>query len=200
MDLSYNIRWLNKAKDQGSKSAAWELAKIQFPRNEVSHEQFLRAAMDAAEDEGNPWAATELMQLTNGRWGSRRKPTECGQPEKTLTGKCAPDDLLPASTAAKWARIAAQGGNVAAQEWLCVSAANGRPELGQPEDKAAAYKWCGLAAHNACSFVALGMVPDPAPGTGMPNTLNLSNESLRRWKEQPWRVDSRWFFPMPPPN
>jgi hypothetical protein len=76
-DRSYNIKWLQKAVDQGSKSAAWELARILYPRGEISHEGFLRAAMAAAEEEGNPWAATYLMKLTSGRWGEDRKPSEC---------------------------------------------------------------------------------------------------------------------------
>lgn len=189
---SYNIKWLQKAVDQGSKSAAWELARIQYPLGEISHEGFLRAAMAAAEEEGYPWAATYLMELTSGRWGIDSKPTKCPVIKEGDT--CAPESLLPISSAAKWARIAGEGGNAWAQEWLCVSASYGRPERGQPQDNDAAYKWCSIAAYNACSHIRLHIKVPFAD-----RTKPLDPEQEAYWKrvfyKQPWRGSRDFYRP-----
>lgn len=191
-DRSYNIKWLKKAVDQGSKSAAWELGRIQYPRREIGHEGFLRAAVAAAEEEGNPWAATYLMKLTSGRWGKDSKPTECTVVKEGDT--CAPESLLPISSAAKWARIAGEGGNASAQEWLCVSASYGSPERGQPKDKDVAYKWCSIASYQSCtnvrSFIRVPFADRMKP-------LDPAEEaywSKRDLTNQPWRKRSSNFF------
>ena len=172
LDGSYNIQWLEKAQAQGSKSATWQLANIMHPNGHyrVTHEAYLRAAMAAAGEEGNPWAATHLMELTNGRYGQSTKPSICID-EWMPDGKCAPEELLPISSARKWAEIAAEGGNAQAQVWLCIAAANGKPERGQPKDEADARKWCQIAMRNACASI---------PGSN--------------WVKQPWRRSSNHFF------
>jgi len=189
---NYNIKWLQKAVDQGSKSAAWELARIQYPLGEISHEGFLRAAIAAAEEEGYPWAATYLMEETSGRLGINRKSTKCTVVKEGDT--CAPESLLPISSAAKWARIAGEGGNAWAQEWLCVSASYGKPERGQPEDKDVAYKWCSIAAYNACSHISLHI---KVPFADRTKPLDPVEEAY--WKralhKQPWRGSRNFYRP-----
>lgn len=191
-DRSYNIKWLQKAVEQGSKSAAWELARIQYPRGEINHEGFLRAAMVAAEEEGYPWAATYLMKLTSGRWEKDSKPTECSVVKKGDT--CAPESLLPISSAAKWARIAGEGGNAWAQQWLCISATYGKPERGQTIDKDAAYKWCSIAAYNACADVGMFV---RVPFADRMKPLDPEEEAYwrRALKNQPWRGSRDFFKP-----
>jgi len=192
-DHSYNIHWLEKAQAQGSKSASWEIARLKW--REITHESYLRAAMAAAEEEGNPWAATDLMNLTNGRWGSNRKTTDCIA-EWRIDGKCAPEELLPISSARKWAEIAAEGGNAQAQEWLCRSAADGNPERGQPQDDNAAFKWCQIAAHNACAYWSLDRLQTLyRKGRDVQRSDEAANR-IDKWNSQPWRKPSgRFFFP-----
>lgn len=193
-DRSYNIKWLQKAVDQGSKSAAWELARILYPRGEISHEGFLRAAMAAAEEEGNPWAATYLMKLTSGRWGEDRNPSECTVVRKGDT--CAPESLLPISSAAKWARIAGEGGNAWAQEWLCISARIGRPQRGQPADADAAYKWCSIASYQSCTTVqSYGPISVPFADRTKPlDPAERAYWAKRGLTNQAWRRRSSQFF------
>jgi len=185
-DNSYNIRWLEKAQAQGSKSATWELANLK--RRETTHEAYLRAAMEAAEEEGNPWAATHLMNLTNGRYGSRSKPTACAE-SAMVDHQCAPPELLPISTARKWAEIAAEGGNAQAQEWLCVAAAEGKPERGQPQDDKEAFKWCQIAVRNTCAYW-------PLMWLGILNKKGMGEDAsrIKQWNKQPWRNPSGHFF------
>lgn len=194
-DQSYNIDWLTKAVDKGSKSAGWELARLRVGRKEITQEEFLRAGMSAAEEEGNPWAATYLMQLTNGRWGSKSTPTDCYPPD-AKDGKCAPEDVLPISSAAKWARIAAEGGNVAAQEWLCLASVDdGRTERGQPADKDAAAKWCMLAAHSPCSARFRLAFPKTSGETGNAEERK-EGERWSKLRDRPWRsLHNRFFTP-----
>lgn len=191
-DRSYNIKWLRKAVDQGSKSAAWELARIQYPRGDISHEKFLRAAMAAAEEEGYPWAATYLMKRTNGRFGEDSKPTECTVVKEGDI--CAPESLLPISSAAKWARIAGEGGNAMAQQWLCISATYGKPERGQPLDEDVAHKWCSIAAYNACANVSMFI---RVPFADRTKPLNPVEEAYwkRALNNQPWRGSRDFFKP-----
>jgi TPR repeat protein len=159
----------------------------------VTHEAYLRAAMAAAEEEGNPWAASELMNLTNGRFGESRKPTRC-LAEWMPDGKCAPEELLPISSARKWAEIAAEGGNAQAQEWLCWSAADGNPNRGQPRDDSAAFKWCQIAAHNACAYWSLGRLQTLySEGRGVTQS-NETADRIGKWNKQPWRMQSDRFF------
>ncbi|WP_369662811.1 hypothetical protein [Variovorax sp. V15] len=192
-DQSYSIQWLEKAQTQGSKSAAWELAQIK--RRQISHEFYLRSAIAAAEVEGNPWAATELMNLTNGRWGGAR-PTACVE-EWTADGKCADEAVLPASTSRKWAEIAAEGGNAAAQEWLCKAAAEGNLDRGQPRDDKAAFKWCQIAMHNACADSSLGTLQLLyAGGRGVEQSQGEADR-IRKIRAQPWRSRVSQFFSQP---
>lgn len=194
-DNSYNIMWLEKAFAQGSKSALWELNKFRIPQ--LTHEAYLRSMMDAAENEGNPWAATQLMQKTNGRWGQKNLPTSCAE-DLTVDNKCAPVELLPISSARKWAEIAAEGGNVAAKEWLCFAATDGYPDRGQPKDSKAALKWCGLAVHNACAYRSISRYTKALIDNN--EAAGLNSPEIKRWKkieQQPWRVNSTGFFNFP---
>lgn len=191
-DRSYNIKWLEKAATRGSRSASWELAQINFRR--IPHEAFLRAAMEAAEGEGNPWAATHLMNLTNGRFGSDRKPTSCYEPWM-VDHKCAPSEMLPISSARKWAEIAAEGGNAQAQEWLCLSAADGNAERGQPQDEVAALKWCRIAARNACAYRPLGRLETLLrKGSSGESPNSQEADRIKKLNDQPWRDPSGYFF------
>jgi hypothetical protein len=190
-DHSYNIRWLEKAQAQGSKSAAWELATIQ--RRQMTHEAYLRSMMRAAEDEGNPWAATRLMTMTNGRWGVKYKPTRC-EHLLEIDGKCAPDELLPISSARKWARIAAEGGNAEAQLWLCWSASDGNAEHGQAKDDNAALKWCQIAVHNACNLASIPRYLGAVKRVLGNAASESESERWGRWENQPWRSSSKQFF------
>ncbi len=190
-DFSYNIHWLEKARAQGSKSASWEMAKIKW--KVISHESYLRAAIAAAEEEGNPWAATELMNLTNGRWGSSRKTTDC-LAEVRVEKKCAPEGILPISSARKWAEIAAEGGNAQAQEWLCWSAAEGNEPYGQPKDDSAAFKWCQIAAHNSCAYWSVTRLQNLyRDGRGVMKDNDAANR-IGMWSNQLWRKPSGRFF------
>ena len=194
-DRVYNIQWLEKAQAQGSKSATWQLAKIKHPNGHyrVTHEAYLRAAMAAAEEEGNPWAASELMNLTNGRFGQSRKPTRC-LAEWMPDGKCAPEELLPISSARKWAEIAAEGGNAQAQEWLCAAALNGKPDRGQPVDDIAAYKWCQAAVQNACAYWSIDKYLFSVARVKGPEAFKAEAARIDEWKSQPWRQPSSQFF------
>jgi TPR repeat protein len=194
-DNSYNVKWLEMAQKQGSKTATWELVYIK--RREFTHEDYLRAMMAAAE-EGNPWAASILMDLTSGRLGENRKPTSCLE-EIPVDKKCAPPELLPISTTRKWAEIAAEGGDANAQNWLCGSAAGGNPEHGQPQDDKAAFKWCQIAVHNACSFWSNRTLADLIKnGTSdLPANIQEVNRILKL-ENQPWRKPRGYFFPQPP--
>ncbi|MEZ2299338.1 hypothetical protein [Variovorax sp. RCC_210] len=191
-DRSYNIQWLEKAQMQGSKTASWEIAQIR--QREISRELYLRSAVAAAE-EGNPWAATELMNLTNGRW-SNAKPTACAG-GVTIGDKCVEEAMLPNATSRKWTEIAAEGGNAAAQEWLCRAAAEGNPERGQPRDDAAAFKWCQIAMHNACADSSLGTLQLLyAGGRGVEQSKSEADR-VRDIRTQPWRSRLSQFFSQP---
>lgn len=193
VDNSFNVKWLERAAAQSSKSAVWLLAK--FKRREMTHEALLAATMDAAEMEGNPWAASDLFMMTSGRLGPEIKPTFCPA-EWTVDKKCAPEDVLRISTARKWAEIAAEGGNAYAQEWLCGAAMAGAPERGQPKDEKAALKWCAVAAKNSSSnaldhwMVLLGRNSEASRET------SEDIERAKRWGKQPWR-NSNYFFRPP---
>jgi hypothetical protein len=193
-DRSYNIQWLERAQTQGSKSAAWEIARIK--RRQISHDLYLRSAIAAAEEDGNPWAATELMNLTNGRWGGTAKPTACIE-ESTVDGKCADESTLPVSSARKWAEIAAEGGNAAAQEWLCKAAAEGNPERGQPRDDKAAFKWCQIAMHNACTDNSLGTLQLLYLGGRGVEQNKSEADRVSKIRAQPWRSRFSQFFSQP---
>lgn len=185
-DRSYNVKWLFKAIEKGSKSAEWELARIELDQKKRTHESYLRAAIAAADADRNPWAASELMDLTNGRWGRHALPTACDVPSM-VDGKCAPAELLQVSSARRWAEIAAEGGNAAAQEWLCSAAVHGAAERGQPKDGAAALKWCALASHNACSLFSLADLEAISRDPG-------EIARLRQAQKQPWRGRLMWFL------
>jgi hypothetical protein len=154
--------------------------------------------MAAAEEEGNPWAATTLMYLTNGRWGQNSKPTDCVK-EFQVDKKCAPPELLPVSTTRKWAEIAAEGGNADAKKWLCSAAAKGDPEHGQPQDDQAALKWCQIAVHNACDSWSPRILANLLKkGTdNLPANIQEANR-IMKLGDQPWRNPDGYFFAQPP--
>ena len=192
-DNSYAIKWLEKAKAQGSKTAEWQLLTYS---EEKTHEAYLRSMMAAAEEEGNPWAATELMNLTIGRFNydPKDKSIFCFE-MRWSDKKCAPKDVLTIGSARKWAEIAAEGGNAQAQEWLCVAAYDGDPERGQDKDYQVAAKWCQIAAHNACSDRALENLwrlkrKKYKTFTLDPGVVKRSDQ----WSKQPWRKSADYFF------
>ena len=196
-DRSYNIKWLEKAKAQGSRTAAYELAQIRVGRREITQEEFFRSAIEAAETERNPWAATELMDFTSGRLGINKKPTDCYK-DWWPDGKCAPSEILEISSARKWAEIAAEGGNAAAEEWLCWSAQDGNTERGQPQDDKAALKWCHLAMHNACSYRSVDRYLSAVRRVEGLSAFEEASKKLMILANQPWRFRTGRFFNLVP--
>jgi hypothetical protein len=176
-DYSYNIQWLEKAVQQGSKSAAAQLATIQYTLLKppaIDHLTYVQALIAAAQEERNPWVATTLMDLTRDRWGDFTNIEQCKKYRKIE--ECNGFDLLLKIDTAKWAEIAADGGNPNAQEWLCRAATEPgsyRVEFGQGYDENLASKWCNLAVHHPCSYWV------PSGSTKLNNQL--------------WR-GSRYFF------
>jgi TPR repeat protein len=181
-DYSYNIQWLQKATAKGSKSAAAQLATIQYtllkPRA-IDQQTYFKALIAAALEDRNPWVATTLMDLSRGRHG--RKWVDASECMKyNAEHACNGIDLIPKMDTAKFAEIAAEGGNPNAQEWLCFAAQEPnsyRAEFGQSYDDKVALKWCYLAAHHACSYWA-------------PNgSINST--------DRPWRGAKSYYFFMP---
>lgn len=193
-DGSYSVRWLEAAVAKGSKSAEAELATIQWFRRTrpIDHRTYVSALIRAALEDRNPWIASDLMNYTRGRWGSLGGSKGCAVDDRA--GACNGLDLLPPSDTRKWAEIAAEGGNPVAQGWLCQAADYGDPEHGQPKDPAAAYRWCLIAAHNACAFWPPSHLAD-TPDTG--SGLAKDAEEAERWRaagHQPWRTGAGFFF------
>jgi TPR repeat protein len=132
------------------------------------------------------------MYQTNGRVGGRICPDD-----QKARGSCVNTErhsLLPFHDARKWAEIAAEGGNPAAQEWLCRAADEGALGYGQPQEDGAAFKWCLIAAHNACaSNSAWRLAALYQEGRGTAKDEGKANH-WRRVAKQPWRSNARSFF------
>lgn len=150
-DYGYNIQWLQKAIESGHKSAAARLAEIRYKLIQpptVELDDYIRALIEAAEA-GNPWEASELMDIT-------REYFPCSDQGRSVGYCLRPDKqhpFLKKADFAKWAEIAGLGGNPLAQEWMCHAASNGiSPDYGQSKDARAAERWCLVAAHNSCAF------------------------------------------------
>ena len=187
----YNKAWLEKAASAGSLTAAARLARLQLVEQMkadtppiLTFNSYLRALMRAAEEEGDPLSATELMRYTSTRSGYPRKCSDDLRKKEW----CDPDTkLLPTTDARKWAVIAAEGGNPYAQSRLCDWAYDGRPELGQPKDDKEAYKWCLIASNNMCELYGVGRLQSLLrEGRGTEKNV----EEAKHWEnilKQPWR-------------
>jgi TPR repeat protein len=198
-DYSYNIQWLQKAIAKGSKSAAAQLATIQYtlikPRA-IDQRTYFKALIAAALEDRNPWVATTLMDLSRGRHD--RKWVDAKECMKYNAERdCNGIDLLPSIDTAKYAVIAAEGGNPNAQGWLCLAAqaeTGYRAEFGQAQDDKAAFKWCYLAAHQACdSWPKAHLATLYRSGRGV-EANDLLADKWRAASGQPWLGNSGLFF------